>query len=109
MLQNLAKFIPAEGEDMLLELVGRIEKMRALLDDESILVERIIKRERDRSGIRIKKRVWTKPEKAALLKAAKLRGGVKKFALAHGIEERTAWHMLRNLRNGMTKRLPVKG
>ncbi len=109
MIQNLAKFIPVEGEPMLLELVSRIEKLRALQDDESILVERIIKRERDRSGVRIKKRIWTKTEKDNLLKASKVKGGVKKFACVHNMEERTAWHMLRNLRNGITKRPQVKG
>lgn len=109
MLHDALKTIPAEGESMLLELVNRIEKLRALHEDESKLIECIIKRERDRAKVRVTKRVWTHTQKAALLKAAKARGGVKKFAADHDMPARTAWHMLRNLRNGMTKRLPVKG
>lgn len=109
MLHDALKAIPAEGEAMLLELVNRIERMRALRDDESILVEYIIKRERDRAKIRVTKRVWTHKQKTALLKASKARGGVKKFAFDHNMPDRVAWHMLRNLRNGMTKRPTVKG
>jgi hypothetical protein len=109
MLHDALKVIPAEGEPMLLELVCRIEKLRTLHHDESKLIECIIKRERDRAKVRVTKRVWTHTQKTALLTAAKSRGGVKKFAIDHNMPERTAWHMLRNLRNGMTKRPSVKG
>jgi hypothetical protein len=107
-IQNLAKLIPAEGEADLLELVCRIEKLRALQDDESRLVEQLVKKERRRKAVRVQ-RVWTHTQKTALLNASKLRGGVKKFALENGMPDRTAWHMLRHLRNGMTKKPKVKG
>ena len=108
MIQNLAKVIPLEGETMLLELVGRIERLRALQDDESRLVELLIRKERRRNAKRVQRR-WTPAEKTALTKAGKTRGGVKVFATSHNIPESVAWHMLRNLRNGNTKRVTVKG
>jgi hypothetical protein len=108
MIQNLAKFIPPEGESVLLELVGRIERLRALQDDESRLVELLIRKERRRSAKRVQ-RQWSPSEKAELFKAGKKRGGVKAFAASHNMPELTAWHMLRHLRNGNTKRAKVKG
>lgn len=108
MLHNLAKLIPADGEDMLLTLISRIERLRALHDDESRLVEELVRKERRRNAKRVQ-RVWTHTQKAELLKASKSRGGVKKFADAHGMPDRIAWHMLRHLRNGVTKRAKVKG
>lgn len=108
MIQNLAKFIPVEGEPMLLELVSRIEKLRALQDDESRLIELLVRKERRRKAIRVQ-RSWTITQKTDLLAASKARGGVKKFAIDHNMPERTAWHMLRHLRNGITKRAKVKG
>lgn len=108
MIQNLAKFIPVEGEPMLLELVSRIERLRALQDDESRLVEILVRKERRRTAKRIQ-RTWTVTQKTELLNASKIRGGVKRFAAMHDMPERTAWHMLRHLRNGITKRPKVKG
>jgi len=108
MIQNLAKFIPVEGEPMLLELVCRIERLRALQEDESRLVELLVRKERRRTAKRVQ-RTWTVLQKTELLNASKMRGGVKMFAASHNMPERTAWHMLRHLRNGITNRPKVKG
>lgn len=108
MLLTLAKIIPAEGEGLLLELVGRIEKHRALSDDESRLVEALVRKEKRRADNRVI-RVWTRQQKDELERMAKLRGGVKKFAAKHGMPDKVAWAMLRNLRNGIRNRAKVKG
>jgi len=109
-LASLAKILPTDAEPIVLDLIGRIEKHRALEDDESRLVEALVRKEK-RRGARVK-HVWTKQEDASLLKASKMRGGVRMMAERMGMQQQVLWarlHRLRNSLNGAAKRKKVEG
>lgn len=97
-IEALAKMIPQEGEALLIELVDRIGKMRALSDDESLLVETVVKKQCRRGQARTYK-TWSAKEDRELLSRQFRRRAVAEYAITLGVTETAAWSRLRHLRN----------
>lgn len=97
-IESLAKMVPQEAEPLLIELVDRIGKLRALEDDESLLVEAVVKKQRRRTRVRTYKR-WTPDDDRELLARQHRRRGVASYAHELGVTETAAWSRLRHLRN----------
>lgn len=97
-IETLANMIPQDGEPLLIELVDRIGKLRALDDDESRLVEAVVKKQRRRARVRTYKS-WTPKEDRELLQRQHRRRGVASYAQELGVTETAAWSRLRHLRN----------
>jgi hypothetical protein len=88
--------IPADAEPMVLELIARIEKMRALWDDESDVIAEIVRRERRRAP-RVY-HTWTPAEDRKLWSRQWQKRGVIATAAEMGITETAARSRLRHLR-----------
>lgn len=96
-LVNLANLIPSEAEPLVLELVERLGKLRAHPDDESLLIESIVRKQRRRNPRTYHR--WSVKEDRELLSRQHLRRGVADYAHQLGITETAAWSRLRHLRN----------
>jgi len=96
-IETLAKMIPQEAEPLVIELVDRIGKMRALADDESLLVETVVKKQRRRSPNFTHR--WTPKEDRELLRIQFRPRGVIEFALRIGVSEKAARRRLEKLRD----------
>lgn len=91
-LGDLAKLVPIEGVPMILALIGRVEELRALRDDESKLVELMVHKERRHAPRRLHK--WTATDNRELLRVQHRPGGVKRFADARDITYKAAFQQL---------------
>ena len=87
---------------ILLGLLDEISRHRALADHETDLIEAIVVCQRKRDlGTRTGERTtfkWTLTKDRALLRSAKVQGGIKRFAARHGITPNAASSRLRVLR-----------
>ena len=86
-LVTIFKTLPAEAEPLVLELTGRIEKLRALDDDESRLVEEAIRREKrrtwqDKGTFR---HIWTAKEDLRIKTAGHSEAKLKAIAADIGV------------------------
>lgn len=90
--------IAAEGEALVLDLVERIERCRALQPEESDLVAELVRRSRRRAGKRVYRR-WTKKEDDELWRRQFKALAVAQYAEMLGITQTAAWSRLRHLRN----------
>lgn len=88
--------IEAEGEALVLSLVERIERCRALRPDESDLVAELIRREKRRAPNR--SHAWTPDEDRALMRAGAKPRGVIRLAKRLGVSEKSARRRLEKLR-----------
>lgn len=88
--------IEADGEALVLNLVERIERCRALRPEESDLVAELIRREKRRAPNR--SHAWTAEEDKALLRAGAKPRGVIRLAKRIGVSEKAARRRLEKLR-----------
>ncbi len=88
--------VAAEGEKLVLELVERIERCRALRPEESDLVAELIRREKRRGPNRT--HAWTKAEDRELLRVQTSPRGVIRLAKKLGVSEKSARRRLEKLR-----------
>lgn len=88
--------IGAEGEALVLDLVERIERCRALRPEESDLVAELVRREKRRAPNR--SHAWTAEEDRALVKAGTKPRGVIRLAKRIGVSEKAARRRLEKLR-----------
>lgn len=96
-LVNLANLIPSEAEPLVLELVERLGKLRAHPDDESLLIETIVRKQRRRSPTFTHQ--WTRAEDRELLRIQHRPRGVIEFASRIGVSEKSARRRLEKLRD----------
>ncbi len=91
------KFIPADAEPVVLELLERLGRLRALNEDESELTEALVRRERRRAPRKSFR--WGKDDNRELLRIQHRPGGIQKFADKRGITYKAAFQQLSRLRN----------
>lgn len=91
----LTASITTDAEPLVLELLDRIGRARALHDDESLLVEKIVRRSTRGSRTLHK---WTAEEDRELRRIQYRRRGVAEFAQRIGVSEAAAWSRLQALR-----------
>jgi hypothetical protein len=84
-------------EPVLIELLDRLGRLRVLHDDESGILETLIRRDQRKSGSRQLHR-WTRDEDRELLRLQYRRRGVADYAVSIGVSERAAWQRLDKLR-----------
>lgn len=106
-LAGALNLIPAEAEPIVLELVGRIERLRALKDDESEMIEGIVRRERRRAP-RVY-HTWTPQEDRKLWATRGRTTGVVALAEQMGVTEAAVRSRLRHLRKGKRCAQQVEG
>jgi len=94
--------IPAEAEPIVLELLGRINRLRSLKDDESRLTEGLVKREKRRQPSRT--HVWTREDDRTLRRVQHRPRGVAEFAEKIGVSESAAWSRVQVLRHPHKRR-----
>lgn len=94
--------VPPDTEGLVMQLIDRIGRCRALLADESLLLQSLINRERKRGARRYHR--WSTKDDAILLRAARERGGVRKAAGEIGVAVEVARHRLRHLRRRQAAR-----
>lgn len=87
--------IAHEGEVLVLELVTRIERCRALRPEESDLVAELIRREKRRAPSHT--HAWTRQEDRELLRVQNRPRGVIIFAERIGVSEKAARRRLEKL------------
>ena len=92
---NLNSPVPAGAEGVVVELLDRIGRVRSLRDDESILLEKLVRRSQ-RGQRRTHK--WTPENDRTLLRVQHRRRGVAKYAEEIGVSEGAAWFRLDSLR-----------
>ena len=92
------KFIPVEAEPVVLELLERLGRLRALTDDESRLTEAMVRRQRRRDPKRAYHK-WTSADDRELLRVQDRPRGVADFAQRIGVSDQAAWNRLQRLRN----------
>ena len=90
--------IGQEGEALVLDLVDRIGRCRALSPEESDLVAELVRRERRRGVKRVYRR-WAKKEDEELWSRQFRARAVADYAKELGITGTAAWSRLRHLRN----------
>ena len=88
--------VAAEGESLVLELLERIERCRALRDDESDLTAELIRREKRRAPNR--SHAWTAAEDRELIRVQARPRGVIRAAKKFGVSEKAARRRLEKLR-----------
>jgi len=98
-LVALFKQLPSEAEPLVLELTGRIGKLRALDDDESRLLEEAIRREQRRTWQErgSQRHIWTPQEDKLLLHSSSY-CELKRTAELIGVTFRSAEGRLERLR-----------
>lgn len=96
-VESLAAMIPADAEPIVLEILDRIGKMRALHDDESKLTAALVRREKRRLPNR--NHSWTRQEDRELLRAQYRPRGVIVLAEDIGVTEKAARRRLEKLRD----------
>jgi len=89
----------------LMRLLDDVGRTRALLDDETDLVERLVNRGHRGAGVRLK---WTADLERELKRVSHRPHGVRTFAQRHGITEQAAYDKLSRLR-GRKAKLPRDG
>lgn len=104
-LVRIFKQLPAEAEPLILELTSRIEKLRALDDDESRLVEEAIRREKrrtwqDKGRFR---HIWTATEDLLLTTKGHTSKGLERIAIEIGVSYSAAKTRRSNIMNGKRK------
>lgn len=86
--------IPAPT-DLAFRLLDELSRARALADDESLLLEMIVNRGHQCTGIRFQ---WSPDLERELWKASYRKGAIRQFAAKHGITEMQAYKRIEKLR-----------
>jgi len=84
--------------EKMLSLLNEIGRHRALTDDETDIVEAIVCRGHRSTGVRQR---WTPAKDAALLEAAKVDGGIKRYAEQIGVRPMSCHMRLNKIRKGV--------
>lgn len=88
---------------ILMRLLDDVGRTRALLDEETDLVELIVTRGHRCTGVKLK---WTPNIERELLRASHRKSGIRAFATQHGITEQAAYDKLSRLRGRKAKLRP---
>lgn len=81
--------------DLAFRLLDELSRSRALADDESALLETLVCRGHQSTGIRI---TWTPKLERALLRASFRKASIRQFAADNGMSEMCAYKRLEKLR-----------
>lgn len=84
------------GEALLFEVLNRLSMARTLRDDESALLEKLVRQSQVREASVYHR--WTKQEDRDLLRLQHRKRGVANYAVKIGVSEYAAWMRLNRLR-----------
>ena len=102
---SLAMIGQEGGDALMIELLDRIGRHRALADDESQLLEKLVRRERARIRPQRTTHKWTRDEDRELLRVQYRRRGVAELAIRNGVTEAAAWSRVQALRHPHKRRV----
>lgn len=95
-ITGLARVIPPAADPMMLELMDRLGRQRALSEDESKLVEILVRRTSRTMPRRLYQ--WTKDDNRELLRVQHRPGAIQAFADKRGMTYKAAFQQLSRLR-----------